>query len=421
MKHVVLLVALVACGDPSGNSDDGGSDAGTGGGDGGPTDGGIADDAAPTDGGTGQPVVPVHACGAATVDIAPALPTPLDLTSYGTYGSPPLFLDGDTARVVYGTSATWMTAAHGTAQTAAAPAVLAGATYFNAGRSLSGRIVGVYNVGAEVRASVFEGGTFASSIAIPCTLAQPSYNCEVRAASDGHLWVRQDQALYEQVGATFESRGGAPIGAELFDVDADGTVWVGGRGITEVFQIWKLAEGAPGWSKTGALTTAMLGADAAAIEGGFQLDGIVGAFAPDGSVHLWSSARCINTGDRNKLQLYMRSRDGVSWSVERLPDMTALLDGHVTWSNNQVWANSHDNARFVNVSSTRPIMQGLDWIYPSRQLNVIARCTSGGQPTFERIATAPLPGWTVRGFSRFSDTGALTLLTSLGLTQIYVQ
>ena len=203
-------------------------------------------------------------------------------------------------------------------------------------------------------------------------------------------------------------------------VDADGTVWVGGRGITEVFQIWKLAEGASGWTKTGALTTTMLGADAAAIEGGFQLDSIVGAFAPDGSVHLWSSARCINTGDRNKLQLYMRSQDGVSWSVERLPDMTALLDGHVTWSNNQVWASSYDNARFVNVSSTKPIMQGLDWIYPSRQLNVIARCTSGGQPAFERLATAPLPGWTVRGFSRFSDTGALTLLTSLGLTQIYV-
>ncbi|MDB4961257.1 MAG: hypothetical protein JWP01_1256 [Myxococcales bacterium] len=425
--RAVCLVALAACGSPGGSTGDAGSnggvDGGTDGGSVGPDaatgDGGGTGDA-PTDGGTGLPVVPVRACGSATVEIAPALPTPLDLTSYGSYGSPPLFLDGDTARIVVGASSTWTVAAHGTAQTGGAPPVIAGAMDFHAGRSLSGRIVGVFQVGTEVRASVFEGGTFASSIPIPCTLPQPSYNCDVRAAGDGHLWVRADQTLHEQVGTTFENRGGAPIGAELFDVDAEGTVWVGGAGIGEVFQVWKLAEGAPGWTKTGALTTAMLGPAAAEIEGGFAIDPIVGAFAPDGSIHLWSSARCIGTGNRNKTQLYVRSQDGLTWTVEQLPDMTVLLDGHVTWSNAQVWANSFDNVRFVNVSSTAPIMQGLDWMYPSRQLNVIARCTKAGQPAFERVATAPLPGWTVRGFARLSGNGAISLLTSQGLTQIYV-
>jgi len=421
MKRTIIMLALAACGRPQGTGDDAGDKVDAGGGDATTNGDGMAGGDTPTDGNSGTIMIPVLACGTATVEAETALPTPLDLTSYGTYGSPPLFLDGDNARVVYGTSSTWMTAAHGTAQTSSAASVLAGSTYFNAGRSLSGRIVGVYNVGSEVRASVFEGGTFVSSIAIPCTLAQPSFYCEVRAAGDGHLWVRQDQNLFEQVGSTFESRGGAPIGAQLFDVDAAGTVWVGGSGTGEVFQVWKLPSGAPGWTKTGALTTAMLGTAATEIEGGFQLDGITGAFAPDGSIHLWSSARCIGTGLRNKLQLYMRSQDGSSWSVERLPDMTTLLDGHVTWSNAQIWANSYDNARFVNVSSTQPIMQGLDWIYPSRQLNVIGRCTNGGHPAFERMASAPLPGWTVRGFARFSENGAVSLLTSLGLTQIYVR
>ena len=422
----VAVVALGACGarddggaltDAAIGSDGNGSDgdASHGGGDA----GGSGGDAMQVDD-RGDPIDPVAvgACGG-SADVEATLPLPIDPNSYGSYGDPPLMLSGDTTRVIYGASGTWMTAAHGSASTVAAPSALAGSDWFVAKRSLAGRVAAVWQNTDGVFAAVFDGTQLGTPIEIPCTAAQPYYTCDVRAAGDGHLWIAAGQTLYEQVGTTFENRGGPPIGAEVFDVDAAGTVWAGGGtlGAEEVFQVWKLAAGAGGWTKTGSLTKMMVGAPAQEIEGGFQIK--TGTFAPDGSVHLWTDARCIGTGERNKLQLYIRSRDGVTWSVERLPDMTALLEGHVTWSIAAVWASDYDNARFVNMSSTPPIQDGLDWIYPPRQHNLIARCTDQNQPAFRRIAKTRLPGWTNRGYARFAGNGALTLLTTEGLTQVY--
>lgn len=423
---LVAALALGACGAPgdsSGTLPDGaaatdgqgtGEDGGNG--DGG---GGNGGDAMPADD-RGDPIDPVAvgACGT-SADVEATLPVPIDPNSFGSYGDPPLMLSGDTTRVIYGASGTWMTAAHGSASTVAAPSALAGSSWFVGKRSLAGRVAAVWQNADGVFAAVFDGTQLGTPIEIPCTAAQPYYTCDVRAAGDGHLWIAAGNSLYEQVGTTFENRGGPPVGGEVFDVDAAGTVWIGGGtlGAEEVFQVWKLPAGAGGWTKTGSLTKTMVGAPALEIEGGFQIK--TGTFAPDGSVHLWTDSRCIGTGERNKLQLYIRSRDGVTWSVERLPDMTELLEGHVTWSTAAVWASHYDNARFVLVSSTPPIQDGLDWYYPSRQHNLIARCTDQGQPAFQRLSATRLPGWTIRGYARFAGNGALTLLTSEGLTQVY--
>jgi hypothetical protein len=386
-------------------------------GDGAVGDGAVGDGAV----GDGNPgTIPLHAC-AATSEIDGPLPTTFDVTSVGTFGEPPLLLTGDAARVL--DAASWMVAAHGTAQTSAAPAAVAGGTMFASQPSISGRAVGLFARGGQVFAVPFAGMSFGAPIAIPCTAPQPASQCQARAAGDGHLWVRAGQTLYEQVGATFASRGGPPIGIGIFDVDVAGDVWIGNGSITagEVFQIWELVRGAGGWTKTGSLTTAMLGTAATAIEGGFHLDSERSTFAADGSIHLWSDARCIGTGDRNKLQLYVRSRDGVTWDVETLPDIGTFTDGQVTWKNLASWASDYDNARFVDESSPTPIANGDGtWSYPDRQLNVIARCLDGaGHLAFGRVAKARLPGWTVRGFPRFSDTGVVTLVTTLGLTQVY--
>jgi len=135
---------------------------------------------------------------------------------------------------------------------------------------------------------------------------------------------------------------------------------------------------------------------------------------------LLSSSHCIGTGQRNKTQLYMRSRDGVTWDVETLPEIGTFTDGQVTWYDEAVWASDYDNVRFVNESSPTPIDNGDGtYSYPDRQLNAIARCTNAGQPAFERIAKVRLPGWTVRGFAGFSQTGVVTFATTLGLTQAY--
>ncbi|MEO8551743.1 MAG: hypothetical protein ABI678_17320, partial [Kofleriaceae bacterium] len=258
---------------------------------------------------------------------------------------------------------------------------------------------------------------------IPCTFSDATSNeCDVRAVGDHHLWVRSGAHLYEQTGATFADRGGAPIYPSLFAVSATNDVTVASESFAgdEVFVIWTLVANSGGWTRTGSLTKTILGAAATSIEGGFQLDPAIGTIAPDGSFHLLSSSRCIGTGQRNKTQLYMRSRDGVTWDVETLPDIGTFTDNQVTWKDLAVWASDYDNARFVNMSSPTPTPDGDGgYYYPDRQLNAIARCTQNGTLAFERIAAVRLPGWTVRGVAGFSETGVVTFATTLGLTQAY--
>jgi hypothetical protein len=413
VTRLALVLAVAACGHPSASSgDDGpGLDAAA-------SDSTSGD--ASTGGDAGPGPIPLVACGS-PVEVDPALPVAWDFDSLDAINvSAPWLLTGDTARLFYDSTSQIMTAAHGSATTAAWPASLAGATYLSGQRSASGAEGVVFLAGSQPMFARVTAGTFGAPIAIPCD--PPSFHgaCEVRVAGDDHLWVRSGQHMFEQTANGFEDRGGAPIPPTLFDVDADGDVWIAAEAFgDEVFQIWTLPRGSAGWQKTGSLTKAMLGTAGSSIEGGFQLDAAVGAFAPDGSIHLWSSARCIGTGERNKTQLYMRSRDGQTWDVEKLPDIGTFTDGQLTWRDEAVWASDYDNARFVNESSTPPV-QDTDgtWAYPDRQLNVIARCLDGQTPAFERIAKARLPGWTVRGHAGFSDTGTASLATTLGFTQV---
>ena len=432
LGFVVLGLALVGCGTPHGRDDNGSGDGGGNGGrndgGGGGTDGGAGDGDATADGGTqgdagtvDPPPIPLVACGS-PVELGPALSTALDFGSFATYQPAPWLLGGDTARVFYDTTGDMMTAAHASATTTTWPAALAGATYVSGQRSASGAMAVVFLAGSQPMASILTAGVFGAPIAIPCTPGDFHGACDVRVAGDGHLWVRSGQHLFEQTAQGFDDRGGAPVYPTLFDVDAAGDVWIGAQtlGGDEVFQAWTLPRGAAGWTKTGSLTTTILGAAATSIEGGFQLDGAFGTFAPDGSIHLWSSARCIGTGQRNRAQLYMRSRDGVTWDVETLPAIGTFVDGQVTWTDLAVWASDYDNVRFVAESSPQPQQDsGGTWVYPDRQLNAIARCLDHDTPAFERIAKVRLPGWTVRGFAGFSEIGAVTFATTLGLTQAY--
>ncbi|MEO8840263.1 MAG: hypothetical protein ABI591_14725 [Kofleriaceae bacterium] len=415
----ILLLALVACGQPHHGATGGDDDDDGGRGDASSTtgDGAVAIDASTA----GPSPIPLVACGS-PVEVDLTLPTALAFGSFGTYQPAPWLLTESHARIFYPTTGDMMAAAHGSATTTGWPAALAGSTYAAGQHSASGADVVVFLVGSQPMASIVTTGGFAPAIAIPCTPGDFQGACGVRVAGDGHLWVRSAQHLYEQTAQGFADRGGAPIYPTLFDVDAAGDVWIASESSTgdEVFQIWKLLHGAAGWTKTGSLTHAMLGTAAASIEGGFQWDSVFGAFAPDGSIHLLSSARCIGTGQRNRAQLYVRSRDGVTWEVETLPDLGTLVDGQVTWRDLAAWASDYDNVRFVDESSPTPIDNGDGtYSYPDRQLNAIARCVASDQPAFERIAKVRLPGWTVRGFAGFSAAGVTTFATTLGLTQAY--
>jgi hypothetical protein len=413
------VLALAACGHShgvagGGDDDSPGLDAASS--DGSPDDGASAD-AATGDAGPGP--IPLVACGGA-VEVDPALPVAWNFDAFASNVAAPWLLTGDTARLFYDATSQMMTAAHGSATTDAWPSSLAGATFLSEQRSASGAEGVLFQVAYQPTFVRVGADGFGPPIAVPCEALTFLGGCEVRVAGDGHLWVRSGQHLFEQTASGFEDRGGAPIYPTLFDVNADGDVWVAAQASAdEVFQIWALRRGAAGWQKTGSLTKAMLGTAASAIEGGFQLDQPIGTFAPDGSIHLWSSARCIGTGQRNKTQLYLRSRDGQSWDVETLPDIGMFTDGQVTWRNEAVWASDYDNARFIDESSPPPVQEpDGTWAYPSRQLNVIARCLDGGTPVFERIAKVPLPGWTVPSRSGFSATGTAALATNAGLTQV---
>ena len=420
---VAVALVLAACGQPhhGGGDDDGGNTNGDGGlapdGAGGPDATEVAPDAAMDPG-----PIPVVACGT-PVELEPALPTALNFSGFGSFEPAPWLLTGDSTRIFYDVTSDVMTAAHASATTVAWSPSLAGATYVSGQRSASGAAGVVFLVGAQPMFARVIAGVVAPAIAIPCSAGDFHGACDARVAGDGHLWVRSGQHLFEQTAAGFADRGGAPIYPTLFDVDAAGDVWIASEslGQEEVFQIWKLPHGAAGWSKTGTLTRTILGSAATSIEGGFQWDAAYGAFAPDGSIHLFSSARCIGTGDRNKTQLYVRSHDGVTWDVTTLPDIGTFVDGQVTWRDLAVWASDYDNVRFTNMSSPPPTQDsGGDWIYPDRQLNAIARCLDANHaPAFERIAKVRLPGWTVRGFAGFSDTGVASFVTTLGLTQAY--
>jgi hypothetical protein len=306
-----------------------------------------------------------------------------------------------------------MTAAQGSAVTAALPATLAGGQGFASRTSLSGETVITFSDASQTLAVNFDGASFGAAVQVPAG--------EARAAGDGHLWIYGGGVFYEQAAQGFANRGGGPVAPSLWDVDSAGTVWVLGSGdATEVLAIWKLSPGASGWTKAGSLKKTDVAAIGATIEGGFQLgaDG-PGVLAVDGSFHLFSDARCIGTGDHNKVQAWARSKDGVSWDVQALPSADSLTGGLLTWKDLAFWAADYDKVRYVTESSPAPQFDGSNWYYPDRRFDLIARCLDGkGQPTFARVASVPLPGWTDPGFTGFSPFGLATMLTGKGLTQV---
>ena len=398
----------------SGAKDSGSKDAGK-------PDATSSDAAPPFDAGPGGAL---PACDGSETVIYGPMATPVDGTRYGTYELGPLMLGADHAHVFLEGTGMWMDAQRGAARTQLLPASLAGGTELAAYRSLSGRTGVAFIVGSKVMAAVYDGTTFGAPLETPCTTLG-SLACDVRVAADGHLWVRAGSNFYEQGASGLENRGGGPVGPSQWDVTAAGDVVILGPGDTqagELLAVWRLVRGAGGWSKTGALLPSDVAAVAPSIEGGFRLGsnelGSVGALASDGSIHLFSDARCIGQGDRNKTQVYLRSRDGHAWDAVTLPDAGSLTDAQVTWRNTAFWAGDYDTVRYVSMSSPKPTFDGSTWSYPDRQYNVIARCRADdGSVSFARIARSALPGWTERGFSGFSETGQATLLTRSGLTQ----
>lgn len=363
--------------------------------------------------------MPLSAC-ASTLTTYATLPTGVTLPPAQTDPGPLMTRDAR-AFLFLENSALWTTSQAGSASTVARPAAIADGNYFGGFSSVSGVSVITFLRNSAPYAVTYDGASFGDARAIPCTSV--GVGCVAHAAGDGHLWVRTGNVFYEQTGDTFANRGGGPAGPMLWDVDAAGTVIVVGTGDStqsERLAVWKLAAGAGGWTKVGALHASDLAAVEPLIEGGFQLSGAVGpgTIAPDGSIHVFSDPRCIGTGQRNKTQVYARSRDGVTWTVEVLPAADELYAGNVSWKHAAFWASDYDNVRFVTMTSVEPYYDGYSYSYPDRRYDVVGRCLdAGGAPTFGRLATTLHRGWTARGYAAFSETGAVSLLTLDGLTQ----
>ncbi len=338
--------------------------------------------------------------------------------NYNWYLGTLMAVDGR-AFAFYSGSAMWTSAAHGQGLTAFLPSPLLGDYFFVAQRSLSGKATIVYQAGSTTMAVTYDG-TFGTAVATPCSNTN---DCDVRAAGDGHLWVRTGGNFHEQTGSTFANRGGGPVTLSQWDVDAQGTVIVLGPGdATEAIAIWKLSPAAGGWSKTGALKRSDVAAVSATITGGFQFGGNApGALAPDGSIHLFSDAHCVLSGTyQNKVQVYVRSRDGVTWDVQTLPSADSLTGGQVTWKNVAFWASDYEHVRYIAVSSAPPTFDNFGWSHPDRRFDLIARCRdASNQSTFARVGSVPNPGWTDPSDARFSEWGVAATLTRLGMTQIY--
>lgn len=403
MRAFVATLVLVGCGtggggvQPDGNLDD--------------HDGGA------TDGGPITPI-PLEPCATAPMKWGP-LPT--GVTWPQLYDPGPLLTRDARAFVFLEGSALWMIAQAGAASTAARPTALADATYLGGFSSLAGPHVVTFLRQSTPHARTFDGTAFGPELALPCSYL--GTDCVARAAPDGHLWVRTANGFHEQTGTTFANRGGGPAGPLYWDIDASGAVVMLATGdyqLAEKLAVWKLAAGAGGWSKVGALLSSDVAAVASTIEGGFALGALgPGTIARDGSFHVFSDARCIGTGQRNKTQVYLRSRDGVQWAIETLPSADALHAGNVTWSHNAFWASDYDNVRLVITSSAKPTFDGFEYHYPDRRYDLVGRCLDPqGTPTFGILASTRNPGWTTRGYASFSTTGAAAFLTSDGLVQV---
>ncbi len=440
MKAILFALVLVGCGSGGGNNpgDDDASDGGTGDHDGGGTDdggtlgdGGTTSDGTTsdgttsdgsssdggTDGGTVTPI-PLEACATAPMTWGP-LPT--GVTWPQVYDPGPLMTRDARAFVFLEGSALWTIAQAGAASTAAKPAALADSTYLGGFSSLAGPHVLTFLKQSVPHARTFDGTSFGADLAIPCNYI--GTDCVVRAAPDGHVWVRNQNVFHEQTGTTFANRGGGPAGPLYWDIDATGAIVMlayGDSQLSEKLAVWRLAVGAGGWTKVGALHAADIATVAATIEGGFTFGSFgPGTIARDGSFHVFSDARCIGTGQRNKTQVYIRSRDGVQWSVETLPNADTLHAGNVTWNHAAFWASDYDNARLVITSSPKPTFDGFEYHYPDRRYDLVGRCLdTQGNPTFGRLASTRNPGWTTRGYASFSSTGAAAFLTSDGLVQV---
>ncbi|MBN2360164.1 MAG: hypothetical protein JXR83_12000 [Deltaproteobacteria bacterium] len=377
----------------------------------------------PTVGGqgcSGDCAAPLPAC-ADPGQVRGPLAHGVDVEVYGSYDIGPLMAMDDRAFVFVEGSEMWMWTADGAAITRQMPVGLAGCERFCAQRSAAGRTALVCEQGNEVALWPFDGDTLGSRSVLPCSSAVSG--CDVRLAADGHAWVYTGGNFHEQELGGFANRGGGPASPWYWDVDAQGTVILLASGdavLDEVLVTWKLQAGAGGWSKAGVLSEDEVAAADAAIEGGLAFGAQLGTMAPDGSIHLFSDAHCVDSGGfHNKTQVHLRSRDGESWEIETLPDIDTLTGGLLTWRDVAFWAADYERVRLVVMSSPAPTSDGWNWYFPDRRLDVVARCRGADdQPSFTRLASAPLPGWTTRGFAGFSPWGIATLLTSAGLTQI---
>lgn len=402
-------------GDDAGASDGGGNDDGGGGGDGG-DDGGGGSDGGGNGGFTPPQAVPLVACGS-TVDIAPPVSTALPY--YLPAGVPPFEVSGDRVQVFYPSTSQVLGLAHATGQTVPWATQLAGATNVVGDGGMTGRTALKFYVGTTAYMSLVGDGTslmpsLSAPIELPCNDILNYSACEVRVAGDGHAWVSKSGQLYEQTGTTFEHRGGAPVTVYEFDVAWNGDVLVMGAAGQDLVQIWKLPVGSAGWTKVGSVTRPDLGT----IPSGVAFDGAMGAFAQDGSIHLFTSANY--TYGFTRTVVYLRSQNGTTWTAESIPDINVFTDGQTALGNVAIWASDYNNVRFATISRYSASSG-------TRRISEVARCTSNGQPAFERIAQIGADGNfddTARAHVRFSATGVLTVLATYGpyaprLTQVY--
>lgn len=344
------------------------------------------------------------------------LPTGVNWNQYGSYDVGPLLPRGALTHVFLD-AAFWSRAEASSMATSALPDVLVGTTFVVPQRSASGYSSVLFQKAGGWFATAYDGVSFEA----PVALMPISSTLEGRVAGDGHHWIRHGGTFFEQTPTGFVSRGGGPSGG-TWDVLADGTVVIvalPSSAPNEVV-VWRLLPGATAWTQQTALGVDAVATFAAAIENGFEPS--TATIAPDGSVHVFTAARCIGQGERNRAQAYARfDPQNDEWHVELLPAAEALTDGLRTWNQAALWAGDREHVRFVYTSSTQPTYDGWSYVYPERKYDVVSRCRlADGTLSFGRVGRVRHPEWTQRGFATFSETGVATLLTkSLGLTQVW--
>jgi len=311
-----------------------------------------------------------------------------------------LWLLGDRATSFADNTETWSRASGGTLTTSYLPPLFESSKRIRAFRSLSGMSAITFASAGKCRAVASDGVTFGAPVDVPCGIPW-----DVRAAGDGHLWSLAGGNLYEQVGPSFENRGGPPAFGSNWDVASNGDViFVGSdHGImSERLNVWRLARSAGGWTKTGS------------VDGSVPLGESLATITNNGTVHVFSHPTAVE-GPKPRRLAYLRSSDGGrSWQNEGInPEVLFLRQS--AWRVAAAFATDDGQAKVIYVGASHYTPGEV----PELGYRLATRCrNASGQSAWVLTAQGSVLGWDERGPLGFSETGVATFIGWGGLVQV---